>query len=173
MPTLLTPHIMHYMEKSNKGNTPLRNIKIQNRDFFAEVERELIKGNSVTIKVRGFSMMPLLRDGRDSVVARKVREDDIKVGQVMFFRYRDTWIMHRLRSIDGDRLTFVGDGNNYLQQEHVHRLDVVATVVAVKRDDGREISCQSLRWRLLSSLWLMLRPTFGRIILGINRRLNL
>ena len=162
------------MEKSDKqGRKPIRNITIQNKDFFAEVERELVKGSSVTIKVRGFSMMPLLRDGRDSVVVRKVREDDIKVGQVMFFRYRDSWIMHRLHSIDGERLTFVGDGNHYLQQERVDRLDVVATVVAVKRDDGKEISCQSLRWRFLSALWLMLRPNFGRIILGINRRLNI
>lgn len=147
-------------------------IELQNKIFFAEVERQLAEGHTVTIKVKGHSMTPLLRDGRDSVVVRAVRSEDIKLGQLMFFRYRGAWVMHRLCRIDGECLTFAGDGN-YRKQESVLRSDVVATVIAVRRKDGRVVSCDSRRWHRASTLWLALHPFIRRVILSIIHRLKL
>ena len=43
-------------------------MQISNDIFFAEVERLLGEGGEVVITIRGNSMQPMLRDGRDKVV---------------------------------------------------------------------------------------------------------
>ncbi|MBO5860538.1 MAG: hypothetical protein J6Q45_02585, partial [Alistipes sp.] len=91
-------------------------LQVDNKIFFAEVENLLAEGESVTVRVRGCSMMPHLRDGKHSVVVRRCKAEDIKLGAVIFFEYRGGWIMHRLRKIEGDKLTFAGDGNYKLEE---------------------------------------------------------
>ena len=45
--------------------------RIANECFFAWVESEIKSGRSVKFRVKGNSMMPLLRNGKDEVVDRK------------------------------------------------------------------------------------------------------
>ncbi|MBR5333796.1 MAG: hypothetical protein IKV33_03565 [Alistipes sp.] len=144
---------------------------VDNDTFFAEVDRLLVAGESVTIKVQGVSMMPLLRDGVDSVVLRRHVDEDIKLGAVMFFCYRGKWFMHRLCRIDGDVLYFAGDGN-YRQWECVCRTDVKGVVTAVVSKSGRVKGCDSLSWRVRSKMWLMLPSLVRRYILAIIRRIK-
>ena len=147
-------------------------MKLSNDIFFAEVEELLAEGKQVTITVRGNSMRPLLRDGRDKVVLRKAKNEDIRKGAVMLFRYRGSHVMHRVRGIEGDVVIFEGDGN-YKLQEVVTRKDIVAVVEAVVRPSGRRIECSSRRWRALSFLWLSQTRFERRVMLGIMRRFNL
>ena len=147
-------------------------MRLSNDIFFAEVEELLAEGKQVTILVRGNSMRPLLRDGRDKVVLRKANDEDIKKGAVMLFRYRGSHVMHRVRKIEGDVVIFEGDGN-YKLQEVVTRKDIVAVVEAVVRPSGRRIECSSRRWRFLSFMWLSQMRIERRVILGIMRRLKL
>ena len=147
-------------------------MKLSNDIFFAEVEELLAEGRQVTITVRGNSMRPLLRDGRDKVVMRKAKDEDIRKGAVMLFRYRGSHVMHRVRKIEGDVVIFEGDGN-YQQQEVVTRKDIVAVVEAVVRPSGRRIECSGRRWRVLSFVWLSQARFVRRVILGIMRRLKL
>ena len=147
-------------------------MRLKNDIFFAEVEQLLAEGRQVTILVRGNSMRPLLRDGRDKVVLRKANDEDIKKGAVMLFRYRGSHVMHRVRKIEGDVVIFEGDGN-YKLQEVVTRKDIVAVVEAVVRPSGRRIECSSRRWRFLSFMWLSQMRIERRVILGIMRRLKL
>ena len=147
-------------------------MKLSNKIFFAEVEEFLKAGEQVTILVRGNSMRPLLRDGRDKVVLRRCTDADIKKGAVMLFRYRGTHIMHRVVKIEGDVVIFEGDGN-YKMQEVALRKDIVAVVEAVVRPSGRRIECRGRRWRILSNLWLSQTRFERRVILAIIRRLNM
>ena len=147
-------------------------MRLSNDIFFAEVEELLAEGKQVTILVRGNSMRPLLRDGRDKVVLRKANAEDIRKGAVMLFRYRGSHVMHRVRKIEGDVVIFEGDGN-YQQQEVVTRKDIVAVVEAVVRPSGKRIECSSCRWRFLSFMWLSQMRIERRVILGIMRRLKL
>ena len=145
---------------------------IKNNIFFAEVEQLLSEGQDVTILVRGNSMRPLLRDGRDRVILRSHRDEDIRKGAVMLFRYRGSYIMHRIVKIEGDVVIFEGDGN-YKLQEVVTRKDIVAVVVAVVLPSGKSISCSSRRWSLASWWWLSKTRFERRVILGVMRRLKL
>ena len=147
-------------------------MRLNNNIFFAEVEELLAEGKQVTILVRGNSMRPLLRDGRDKVVLRKANDEDIKKGAVMLFCYRGSHVMHRVTKIEGDVVVFEGDGN-YKLQEVATRKDIVAIVEAIVRPSGRLIECSSRRWRFLSFMWLSQARLERRVILGIMRRLKL
>lgn len=147
-------------------------MRLKNDIFFAEVEHLLSENRDVEIMVRGNSMRPLLRDNRDRVVIRPSCPDDICCGAIMLFRHRGQYVMHRVLEIDGDRITFAGDGN-YKLQEVVTRNDVVARVVAVVRPSDRRIDCDSRQWRIMSRGWLILPPMIRRIILGVFRRLKI
>ena len=147
-------------------------MKLSNKIFFAEVEELIAAGERVTILVRGNSMRPLLRDGRDKVVLRRCTDDDIRKGAVMLFRHRDAHIMHRVVKIEGDVVIFAGDGN-YKMQEIAMRKDIVAVVEAVVRPSGKRIECRGRRWRMMSHLWLSQTSLERRVILAIMRRLNM
>ena len=144
-------------------------MEINNKIFFAEVERLLTEDITATILVRGNSMRPLLRDGRDKVVLRRSQESDIAIGEIMLFRYRGDCIMHRVVEIDGDKVVFAGDGN---YKTKVRRTEVIARVISVVRPSGRVVKCDSLRWRTMSRAWLILPRELRRIILGVMRRIN-
>ena len=45
--------------------------KWPNDQFFALVEKELEEGKTVKIRLKGNSMFPILRSGRDSVILQK------------------------------------------------------------------------------------------------------
>lgn len=147
-------------------------MRLSNDIFFAEVEELLAEGKQVTILVRGNSMRPLLRDGRDKVVLRKANDEDIRKGAVMLFLYRGSHVMHRVIRIEGDVVIFEGDGN-YKLQEVVTRKDIIAVMEAVVRPSGKRIECSSRRWRFLSFMWLSQMRIERRVILGIMRRLKL
>mgnify|MGYP002513733716 FL=1 len=147
-------------------------LQVDNKIFFAEVENLLAEGESVTVRVRGCSMMPHLHDGKHSVVVRRCTADDIKLGAVMFFEYRGQWIMHRLHRIEGDRLIFAGDGN-YKLEEIVGRDALRGVVTDIISPSGKKLSCESFLWRFKSGAWLMLPAIVRRYMLAIIRRLKL
>ena len=147
-------------------------LQVDNKIFFAEVENLLAEGKNVTVRVRGCSMMPHLRDGKHSVVVRRCKAEDIKLGAVMFFEYRGQWIMHRLRRIEGERLIFAGDGN-YKLVEIVGREALRGVVTDVILPSGKKLSCEGFKWRFKSGVWLMLPAIVRRCLLAIIRRLKL
>lgn len=145
-------------------------MKLSNEIFFAEVERLLAADEQVSILVKGLSMTPLLRNGRDKAILRQATDSDIRVGEVLLFRYRGTHVLHRVVKIEGETITFAGDGN-YKIREQATRNDVVGVMIATERASGRRIECTSRRWRWQSAFWLALPAIVRRVILGIRRRL--
>ena len=145
-------------------------MKLSNEIFFAQVESLLSTGEEVEILVKGHSMTPLMLNGKDVAILRSAADADIKVGAVVLFRYRGAHILHRIEKIEGDRITFAGDGN-YKIKEVATRQDIVAVMVAVKRSSGRRVECSGKSWRWQSRAWLMLPAFVRRVILGIRRRL--
>ena len=147
-------------------------IELSNEIFFAEVERMIGQGQRVTIPVKGFSMRPMMRSDKDKVMLTAHTDADIKIGAVMLFRHKDHHIMHRIAGIEGNKITFAGDGN-YRIYERASREDIVAVVTSIIRPSGRIISLDSRRWRLYSSIWLTLPRIVRRYILGIANKLKL
>lgn len=126
--------------------------KWPNEQFFALVEKELEEGKTVKIRLKGSSMFPLLRSGRDSVILVKSPADSLKPMDVVLFKYCGNYILHRIIKKDGARLLLQGDGV-ISAVERCTVDDVVGKVVKVCRSSGRTISVDSKRWFFASRLW--------------------
>ena len=126
---------------------------IPNNLFFASVEELIGEGRSVEMTVKGYSMRPFVRNGRETVVLSPLPDGGVKEGMVILFRYGGQHILHRLVRIEGERLTMEGDGN-YRTSEVVAPADVVAYVSEVGLMCGRRIGYNSCAWRWRSAVSL-------------------
>ena len=145
---------------------------IDNDTFFADVLRLLDQGKRVTIPVKGLSMLPFIRGGKDLVVLEKAGEvleaDDI----VLFHvgpREGGRYVMHRILSIDGDAVDIQGDGVPETH-EHVRRNQVIAKAVEILRGGKCRVDPYSPGQRRLVHFWQWLCPV-RRYILFIYRHL--
>lgn len=125
---------------------------ISNDIFFAWIEREVAEGRCVRFLLKGNSMFPLLRDGLDQIILYPCTPDELKLMDVVLFRYKGGHLLHRIIKKDGDRLIMQGDGA-FISKEECLAVDVVGKVHAVIRPSGKVLSVNSRKWRLSSALW--------------------
>lgn len=129
------------------------------------------EGYAVTIPVRGNSMLPFLRDGRDAVSLAAIDPETLSAGAVVLARVADGRIvLHRLIRRSGDRLWLQGDGNAG-QVEIASIAEVWAVAVAVIRR-GRTYPVDGWVWRVYSWCWLRLGRT-RRYVLAVCRKIGL
>ena len=115
----------------------------------------LSSGAVVPIVVTGSSMVPFLKESRDTVYLQQ--SDATHRGQIVFFR-RPTgeFTLHRVRKIYSDgRLLINGDAQNWC--EIIYREQVLASVVSIVRN-GRHIDPNSFIRSVLKTLWYPTRP---------------
>ncbi|MDR0907717.1 MAG: S24/S26 family peptidase [Rikenellaceae bacterium] len=121
--------------------------KIPNNIFFDEVTRLIEQGEAVTITVRGTSMTPFLRDGRDKVILTPFEDADLARGAVVLFRHKERHILHRIIRRRGNSLEIQGDA--LFTTETATVTDVVAVVKEIVRPSGRVIRNGSVCWRYM------------------------
>ena len=136
--------------------------QIANDIFFTQVEQELSCGKTVLIPLKGISMYPFIRNGKDKVLLTSVSlQTPLKKLDVVLFRYRGKHILHRIISIKGDTYIIQGDGI-YASREICHKADIIGKVVEVHRlssdNHYKIIPTKSTCWKNLSGLWNLLRP---------------
>ena len=150
----------------------MEKMVVNNETFFADVLQVLDEGKRVTIPVKGYSMLPFIRGGKDLVVLEKAG-DILKADDIVLFRYGlpdgGRYVMHRILSIDGDRLDIMGDGVPY-SHEHVRRNQVLAKAVTILRGGKRPVDPYSPGQLRLVHFWQWLRPV-RRYLLFIYRHL--
>ena len=136
---------------------------LPNEILLAEAGALLAEGRDVELLVKGNSMLPFLHDEQDSVRLRKletVEKGDIVLALIAPGRY----VLHRVRKLEGERLTLMGDGN-IRGTEGCTRSDVLGTAIELIGPDG------TLRRPGNGRLWAALRP-IRRYLLFIYRRLR-
>lgn len=135
---------------------------ISNDILFAAVKDLVDEGKSVTIRPKGDSMLPFIRSERDSVTLLKP-DRPLEVGDIVLFRYKERYVLHRIYAIDGERITLMGDGN-LVGTEHCTASDVIGLVTEIIKENGRSIKPGKGR------AWRALRPV-RRWLLAIYRRI--
>lgn len=127
-------------------------------------------GELFKIVVTGYSMLPLLGQGRDTIVLRRIDSIEDISGRIAMFRNdKGQIVVHRVISIENGVVTLRGDGNLY-QVEQCPRTEIIAILEGVIRENGKEISCTSKQWRRKERRWLALPLWMRRYILAILRR---
>ena len=115
-----------------------------------DIEELLIQGETVQIKPQGYSMYPVLVPGRDEVVVAPVNPDMVKRGDVSIL------VLHRIWKRKGSELYLVGD--NQKEIEGPLRPDQVRGIMTELIRKGRRISADNIIYRVLTRIWLFLRP---------------
>ncbi len=143
LPTLLS------MAKSNSVLT------VRNREIFSVVRDTLLDGKSVSVAVRGESMLPFFRSG-STITLRPVREGDIRKYNVVMADAGKSFVVHRIVEVGDDYIVLFGDGN-IRGTERVTREKIYGVV-----------DCSALHL-FFAKIWLWLRPV-RRYPLAVFRR---
>lgn len=123
------------------------------KDFKASIEEMLPvmlevlgSGGEFRLFPKGTSMMPLLRQGTDSVIL--VSPDKMRKGDIYLFRRQNgDFVLHRLIQIEkDDTLSFRGD-NQAVLECGIRREQVLARVLKVLKGE-KEVNSRSFLYRM-------------------------
>ena len=119
---------------------------------YEELIREVLSsGGEFRLYPHGTSMLPLLRQGIDSVALRTLDRPPRNF-DILFYKRRDgSYILHRVKKVKAESLIMWGD--NHTMLEYGVREDMIIGYAARIFRGETELDCQSLRYRLYLWLW--------------------
>ena len=131
-------------------------------EYFARMEellplfRERLEaGQKVRFSPRGISMLPMLRQGIDTVTLSPLPETLEKYDLPLYRRDDGKFILHRIVRV-GETYTCMGD-NQFDPEPGVRQDQLIAVVTAFSRG-GQEYTVRDWRYRLYCRLWHHSRP---------------
>ena len=143
-----------------------------NNEFsLAEIEgviREVIEsGGEFELYPRGRSMLPLIHEGRDSVML-VAPQTELRSGDIAFYKRDDgRFVLHRVMSVQNGTYTMCGD--NQLVLEPGIRDEQIIGVVSSLFVKGKKINVTNKRYRRYIKRRKSLKKR--RIILAFARRI--
>ena len=136
--------------------------KITMEQLAPVIEETLKSGGTFEIAVKGTSMLPLLVEGRDTVVLGAVSEP-LKKDDIPFYRRPDgAYVLHRVRRAEDGVYTMCGD-NQWVEETGVLHSQVIGKVISIRRK-GREFPVASKRYRFYCAFWRALFPVRKYIV---------
>ena len=114
---------------------------------------------------RGVSMLPMLRQGKDSVELSPLPERLKKYDLPVYIRKNGQFVMHRIVGVKADHYICLGD--NTLKFEHIYPEQMIGVVSAFKRGDKR-IEVDAPGYKVYCRLWRLTRP--ARIVIRLMKR---
>lgn len=143
-----------------------RNVSLE--DMIPLIRETLASGKTVCFAPRGVSMLPMLRQGRDTVTLSKI---DGRLGKYDIPLYRrddGTYVLHRIVK-SGDTYTCIGD-HQYAVEPGIRHDQLIGVVSAFSRD-GKTVCVQDCGYRIYCRLWHWSRP-IRHVCSGVKRRLR-
>ena len=120
-------------------------------DMMPLFRERLEQGQKVQFSPRGTSMLPLLRQGRDTVILSPLPQRRLKKYELpLYQRQNGQYVIHRIVKT-GEQYTCIGD-NQFQLEPGVEHEQMIALVTGVIRD-GREHSVDALGYRLYCRFW--------------------
>lgn len=143
-------------------------VKMPNAVLLPEIVKMLNEGHTVTLRLRGFSMRPFLEDGRDKALLTKPEHP--KVGDAVLAEIEPKhFVLHRIISIEGDKVVLRGDGN--LGTEQCTTADIKGGVLGFYRKGREKLDrTDGWKWKTYSWIWTRLYP-IRRYLLAFYRRI--
>ena len=138
-------------------------------DLMPLIRERLAAGQTVRFSPQGVSMLPMLRQGIDSVVLASPPEKLKKYDLPLYRRENGQYVLHRIVSVN-DGYVCIGD-NQFEPEAGLCHEQMIAVVTEFYRGH-RKWRCDSLRYRLYCRFWHHSRPVrhFWRRGIGWLRR---
>ena len=134
------------------------NVPIANAILFPLLIEDVRRGKTCTLRLRGNSMRPFLESDRDLAIF--TTPEGVKVGDPVLAEIEEGhYVLHRIRKIEGDDVTLMGDGN--LHCEYCKTSDFRCGVIGfIRKSRLRVDRTDGLKWRAYS--WFWVKFTFMR-----------
>ena len=145
----------------------MQKMIIPNEVLLAEVADLVAEGKTVVLMTKGASMHPFIVGEKDSV--RLVKPESLESGLIVLAEHKkDKYVLHRIVSVEGNRVVLMGDGN--IKGCEICRIsDIKAVAVSIIKADGTEVDCLSRKHLRRAALWFRLLP-LRRWLLAFYRR---
>ena len=114
------------------------------------MKEQLAAGKNVRFSPRGISMLPMLRQGIDSVVLSPLPEKLKKYDLPLYQRDNGQFVLHRIVKA-GETYTCIGD-NQFVLEPGLRHDQMIALVTVFTRGE-REYSVKHPGYRLYCRLW--------------------
>lgn len=137
-------------------------------DYDELIREVLASGGEFRLYPHGTSMLPLLRQGRDSVALRTLDRAPRKYDILFYQRADGSYVLHRVKEVTPHGCILWGD-NQYRLEHGVHDDQIIGYAARIFRDD-RELDCQSLTYRMYLRLWQF--KAIRRVLLPIAYHLR-
>ena len=132
-------------------------------DYDGLIREVLSSGGEFRLYPHGTSMLPLLRQGIDSVALRTL-ERPPKKHDILFYRRRDgSYILHRVKAVTDDGLVMWGDNHTMLEYGVTDDM-LIGYAARIFRAEN-ELNCHGPGYRLY--LWLWQFKAIRRLVLPI------
>lgn len=144
-------------------------LQVSMDDLIPLFQERLAAGQTVRFSPMGVSMLPMLREGQDSVVLSPAPERLRKYDLPLYRRDNGAYVLHRVTAV-GETYTCIGD-NQFVCEPGIRQDQIIAVVTQFRRK-GREHSVTEPGYRLYCILWYHSRPIrhFCRRLLRWIRR---
>lgn len=119
------------------------------------IRESLAQGQRVGFSPRGVSMLPMLRQGLDTVELSPAPDRLAKHDLPLYRRDNGQYVLHRIVKV-GEHYTCCGD-NQFDLEYPVRRDQVIALVTAFTRA-GKRVEVTGFGYRLYCRLWCGTRP---------------
>ena len=119
---------------------------------YEELIREVLSSDGeFRLYPHGTSMLPLLRQGIDSVALRKLDRPPRKFDILFYKRQDGSYILHRVKEVTKDGLVLWGDNHTMLEYGITEK-NIIGYAARIFRGET-ELNCQSLRYRAYLRIW--------------------
>ena len=129
--------------------------RIQLDSLMPLIQEQLAAGQTVRFSPMGLSMLPMLRQGIDSVVLSPAPEKLKKYDLPLYRRSNGQYILHRIVKAE-ETYTCIGD-NQFTLEQGVEHSQILALVTAFYRGD-RKWDVTALPYRAYCVFWYYSRP---------------
>lgn len=114
------------------------------------IRESLAAGKTVRFQPRGISMLPMLRQGIDSVILSPVPQKLHKYDLPLYQRDNGKYVLHRIVKAEG---TYTCVGDNQFELEHGLRHDQMIALVTAFTRGQREIQVTDPGYRIYCCFW--------------------
>lgn len=125
-------------------------LETQLEDLMPLFRERLAAGQSIRFAPRGISMLPMLRQGIDSVVLSPVPDHLKKYDLPLYRRDNGKYVLHRITGV-GETYTCIGD-NQFVFEYGLRHDQMIGLVTAFYRGD-REIKVTSPGYQFYCRFW--------------------
>lgn len=135
--------------------TSIEKKEVRLEQLMPLIRQQLAAGHTVTFGPRGISMLPMLRQGIDTVEFSPVPQTLKKYDLPLYQRDNGEYILHRIVAA-GETYTCMGD-NQFIPEQGLRQDQMLALVTAFYRG-GKRIRVDAWHYRLYCRFWHYSRP---------------